>query len=67
MVYATSLRALNLTFWLGVHQMQYGNSPRSTGCLFINPQVIICQHTSDIWGDVLYRDAAFSQRQSARP
>lgn len=36
-------------------------------CLFMIPQVIICQHTSDTRGDVLYVDAAFSQTQSACP
>ena len=60
-------RAPSLTFCLGAHQMQCAYSPRSTGCLFMNPSVIICQHTSDIQGDDLYGDAAFSQRQSARP
>lgn len=42
-------------------------SPDALACLFMNPQVIICQHVSDIQGDVLCRDAAFSLRQSARP
>lgn len=66
--YAVGLRALNLTFWLGAHQMQYGNSPQPTGCLFMNPQVIICQPTSDCGGDILYWDVTFERvRQSARP
>lgn len=65
MVYAASLEALNLTFWLGAHQTRYGNSPRPTGCLFMNPQVIICQHTSDTGADALYWVAAFRRGQSA--
>lgn len=59
--YAAGLRALNLTFWLGAHQMRYGNSPQPTGCLFMNPRVIICQPTSDSGGDVLYWDVTFER------
>lgn len=52
--YAVALQALNLTFWLGAHQIRYYNSPQPTGYLFMNPRVIICQPTSDAGGDVLY-------------